>query len=844
MTSLHRPVLLLAILLCSCTAQTGYEPVGHTSLASTVCATGTVVQGIDVSVYQGSINWSDVKAAGIDFAIARISDGSSLDSYFSANWTGMKSAGLVRGAYQYFEPGDDPTTQANIVISAVGKLGAGDLPVTADMETTGGESAATIAANLKTWVSAVQTGTGKLPMIYTGEGYWDGDVASSSFSSDPLWVANWGVSCPDIPTGWSQWSIWQYSDSGTVSGISGAVDLDEYNGTLAQLQAFAGGSTSSDGGTAGIYGAEYVTQSWPLASTTMTMTTCQTIAESITLKNVGTKSWDSKTRIGTTQSRDRVSVFADSTWISTDRPAQVSGTVAPGDTFEFKFDFHAPPTTGTYTEYFGVVEDGVVWFSDPGQDGPPDNDIEAKIQVTAGSTSCTADPGFVDGGKAKHDSGAESNEDGSTPPVTLDSGTTGVDAGAPVGPTFRPDAGRGSHAKDAGLDANVAADTGASSEGNSGCSCDAAGAGRGPAAATWALGFVAVIMAGRRRRSRGRRGDWKIASLVVAAASVCVACGSGGGGSAPGNDATTGHERDPRSQGRHGCPQDRRRRRHPARRRRRGGDARDPAAQPDAQRDRTRRDDPVQGGPRDGDHDGSVVGQRRRPRHHRRQGTLHGVRCGRRPGRHHRDRLGPDGNDHPHGEPQAHREPRQGQQVEPGAARCGREARRRRRHGVRLALSVRQDGLPARRPGPHDAVRRHGLRRGHGPRDLPGARLHRLLRRRDAGSRPVHERRLDRHHRVRQRVRRREGAGDEALFWRRERTHRRDLDDRAGTARRLDLLQLLQLDHREQHGRGPQAAAGRGGADRRHPDEPERPVPRVPLGERERDHPGGRQRDS
>ncbi len=193
-----------------------------------------------MSVYQGTVNWTSVKAAGIDFAIARISDGSALDTQFATNWSGMKSAGLVRGAYQYFEPGQDPTTQANIVISAVGMLGSGDLPVTADMETTGGQSAATIVANLQTWMTAVKAGTGKQPMVYTASGYWNGSVGgSSAFGSDPLWVANWGVSCPGLPTGWSSWDFWQYSDTGTVNGISGNVDLDEFNGSLAQLQSFA-----------------------------------------------------------------------------------------------------------------------------------------------------------------------------------------------------------------------------------------------------------------------------------------------------------------------------------------------------------------------------------------------------------------------------------------------------------------------------------------------------------------------------------------------------------------------------------------------------------------------------
>src|ERR1019366_5880374 len=157
---------------------------------------------------------------------------------------------------------------------------------------------------------AVQAGTGKLPMIYTATGYWGPDVGSTAFGSDPLWVANWGVTCPALPTGWSNWVVWQYSDTGSVNGISGAVDLDEFNGTLAQLQSFAGGgSTASDGGTTGTYGAQYVSQSWPLATTALAMTTCQTIAASITFKNTGSKAWDSNTRLATTQPADRASLF-------------------------------------------------------------------------------------------------------------------------------------------------------------------------------------------------------------------------------------------------------------------------------------------------------------------------------------------------------------------------------------------------------------------------------------------------------------------------------------------------------------------------------------------------------
>jgi hypothetical protein len=131
------------------------------------------------------------------------------------------------------------------------------------------------------------------------------------------------------------------------------------------------------------YGASFVSQSFPLATTTLTMVEGQVIPSYIELKNTGTKSWDSSTRIGTTQPRDRKSVFADSSWVGDNRPSQVSGTVAPGGTYKFAFNLAAPMTAGSYDEFFGVVQEGVAWFSDSGQGGPPDNDLEVKIDVIA-----------------------------------------------------------------------------------------------------------------------------------------------------------------------------------------------------------------------------------------------------------------------------------------------------------------------------------------------------------------------------------------------------------------------------------------------------------------------------
>jgi lysozyme len=375
---LARAFALSSVLFVSACSGAGGEPgeaVGHSSSAVTVCAAGATLKGVDVSEYQGSVDWSAVAASGLSFAITRVSDGTdTLDPYFAANWSGIKAAGMVRGVYQFFRASQDPTAQADLLVTQVGTLDSGDLSPVADVEVLDGESGATLVANLATWVSVIESKTGRTPMIYASPGFWDDLPSTGQFSGLGSWVADWGPTCPDTSTPWTNWQFWQYADNGTVSGISGAVDVDEFNGTLAELQQLGGGAP---------YAAQYVSQSFPLATTALTMTEGQTIPSYIELKNVGSKTWDTNTHIGTTQPRDRDSVFADSSWLGPNRPAGVTGTVAPGGTFKFQFDLHAPNAPGNYKEYFGVVEDGVAWFSDPGQGGPPDNDLEVQINVIA-----------------------------------------------------------------------------------------------------------------------------------------------------------------------------------------------------------------------------------------------------------------------------------------------------------------------------------------------------------------------------------------------------------------------------------------------------------------------------
>ncbi|MCW3030302.1 MAG: hypothetical protein JWM66_435, partial [Solirubrobacterales bacterium] len=147
------------------------------------------------------------------------------------------------------------------------------------------------------------------------------------------------------------------------------------------------------------YGASFVSQSWPYASAPAFTVKCgQSVAAKIVLKNVGSKTWDASTKLGTTMQRDRASIFAGSDWLSPSRAAGIKGTVAPGADGTFTFAFDGPTgaacVPGSYHEFFGVVQEGVAWFSDGGQGGPPDNQLEAVIDLVPGDPN----PGDMGGG--------------------------------------------------------------------------------------------------------------------------------------------------------------------------------------------------------------------------------------------------------------------------------------------------------------------------------------------------------------------------------------------------------------------------------------------------------------
>lgn len=201
------------------------------------CQVGPTTPGIDVSYYQEAIDWQRVHRAGIRFAFIRLSDGATQrDARFDTNWAEARRAGVVRGAYLFFRPDQSIAAQADLMIAAMRDRQRDDLPPVIDLEVDGGLAAPIVAARARAWVDRVRVGLGVEPIVYTGGDLWRNGGAEL-LASQPLWVAHYIPSCPTLPSPWTRWTFWQHTDRGAVPGIDGAVDLDQFAGTLGELHA-------------------------------------------------------------------------------------------------------------------------------------------------------------------------------------------------------------------------------------------------------------------------------------------------------------------------------------------------------------------------------------------------------------------------------------------------------------------------------------------------------------------------------------------------------------------------------------------------------------------------------
>jgi lysozyme len=209
--------------------------------AATPAAAGDVrLPGIDVSHWQGAVDWSAVKADGIRFVFAKATQHTSFaDSRYAENKAGAEAAGIAFGAYHFADPMGgtaDAIAQADHFVDAADLRGRNLLPVL-DMERDNGYSPRALRRWARAWLDRVEERLGVKAIIYTNYYFWRDELGDPQWfaqNGHVLWIARYGASEPLVPAAnWAGhgWTIWQHTDEGRVGGIKGNVDRNWFDGT-------------------------------------------------------------------------------------------------------------------------------------------------------------------------------------------------------------------------------------------------------------------------------------------------------------------------------------------------------------------------------------------------------------------------------------------------------------------------------------------------------------------------------------------------------------------------------------------------------------------------------------
>ena len=207
-----------------------------------------LLQGFDVSDVQGDIDFTKSHASGNSFAIVRVADGDVRDArYGPGRITALRESGLAWFPYYFGRVASeankqrDGTAEAAMAIRLARRGGWGrkrDLPLAYDFETANGQPAAKCARHLLQFVDAYRKARGHYPILYTGPSFWTSILPHLSAGQQkrigrcPLWIAHWEVPKPREIEPWGDsWMLWQHSDHGTVTGVSGKCDTDYFRGS-------------------------------------------------------------------------------------------------------------------------------------------------------------------------------------------------------------------------------------------------------------------------------------------------------------------------------------------------------------------------------------------------------------------------------------------------------------------------------------------------------------------------------------------------------------------------------------------------------------------------------------
>lgn len=197
------------------------------------------IEGIDVSHWQGPIDWARVAASGRKFAFMKASDSTTyVDPTYPTNDAGARAAGLVVGAYHFARPDltpGDAVAEADHFANQL-RLGSGDLPPVLDLEQTGGLGVPDLHAWVEAFLEQLYVRTGVRGIIYVSPSFWTNRMGNSGWFAahgyNVLWIAHWTTAPePWVPAdnwGGKGWTFWQYTSDGSVPGIGGRVDLDRY----------------------------------------------------------------------------------------------------------------------------------------------------------------------------------------------------------------------------------------------------------------------------------------------------------------------------------------------------------------------------------------------------------------------------------------------------------------------------------------------------------------------------------------------------------------------------------------------------------------------------------------
>jgi len=241
-------VLVLALAACGSAPVPQAATPDHLSDADPTRWHGTdparlPVQGIDLARFQGIVDWPEIKAAGLDFAWLKATEGGDrVDPAFEDNWRGAKRAGVARGAYHFYYHCRPAHEQAAWFIRNAPRE-AGALPPVLDIEWTPDSptctirpDAAVVRAGIAEFQRIVAAHYGQRPVIYTTVDFWR-DNELGQLRGEEFWLRSVAAPPSAIYPGQS-WSFWQFSATGLVPGVATLTDRNAFNGSKQAWQAW------------------------------------------------------------------------------------------------------------------------------------------------------------------------------------------------------------------------------------------------------------------------------------------------------------------------------------------------------------------------------------------------------------------------------------------------------------------------------------------------------------------------------------------------------------------------------------------------------------------------------